>query len=244
MGGRALACGQNGAGILSPDEELTRRILVVEDEPRLAALVRDYLVSAGMQAEIIDRGDEVEARVRAQPPDLIVLDLMLPGLDGLSVCRALRRFSDVPILMLTARVEEVDRLIGLEAGADDYVCKPFSPREVVARVKVILRRPRVTVAAPSAGLQLDRAAMTASVNGELLDLTPLEWRLLAVLAAAPGRVFSRDQLLDHLHDDQRAISDRAVDSHIKNLRRKLEKVLPGEEPIRSIYGVGYRFDGA
>jgi two-component system response regulator BaeR len=229
---------------MTSGSERMPRILVVEDEPRLAALVRDYLVAGGMQADIVDRGDEVEARVRAQPPDLIVLDLMLPGLDGLSVCRALRRFSDVPILMLTARVEEVDRLIGLEAGADDYVCKPFSPREVVARVKVILRRPRVAVAAAASGLHMDRTAMTASVNGVLLDLTPLEWRLLAVFAASPGRVFSRDQLLDHLHDDQRAISDRAVDSHVKNLRRKLERVLPGEEPIRSIYGVGYRFDGA
>ena len=219
-------------------------VLVVEDEPRLAALVCDYLKAAGLLTSHLDRGDGVEAHVRATPPDLIVLDLMLPGLDGLSVCKAVRAFSDVPILMLTARVEEIDRLIGLEAGADDYVCKPFSPREVVARVKAILRRPRAKAPpeTPASALDIDDAAMTARLHGELLDLTPLEWRLLRTLSGAPGRVFSRDQLLDQLHDDQRAISDRAIDSHIKNLRRKLEKAEPQAELIRSIYGVGYKFE--
>ena len=221
-----------------------KRVLIVEDEPRLAALVGDYLKAAGLETFHLDRGDVVEAHVRAGSPDLIVLDLMLPGLDGLSVCKAVRAFSDVPILMLTARVEEIDRLIGLEAGADDYVCKPFSPREVVARVKAILRRPRAVFQTSGAdtGLEIDDTAMTARLKGELLDLTPLEWRLLRTLAGSPGRVFSRDQLLDHLHDDQRAISDRAIDSHIKNLRRKMDKVLPGDELIRSIYGVGYKFE--
>ena len=218
-------------------------ILIVEDEPRLNALLRDYVQAAGWQATCLERGDLVEAQVRATPPDLIVLDLMLPGLDGLEVCRAVRGFSDVPILMLTARVEEVDRLIGLEAGADDYVCKPFSPREVVARIRAILRRPRsAPVVAEPQGLVLDEAGMSALFNGEPLDLTPLEWRLLRVFVQSPGRVFSRDQLLDHLHDDQRAISDRAIDSHVKNLRRKLERVMPDQEPIRSVYGVGYRYE--
>jgi two-component system, OmpR family, response regulator BaeR len=216
-------------------------VLIVEDEPRLAALVADYLRAAYMESTTVDRGDAVVAAVRQRMPDLIVLDLMLPGLDGLSVCRALREFSDVPILMLTARVEEVDRLVGLEAGADDYVCKPFSPREVVARVKAILRRPRLD-APPPKGLHIDAEGYEARINGELLDLTPLEFRLLAALAAAPGRVFSRDQLLDRLHDDARALTDRAIDSHVKNLRRKFESVLPGQEPIRSVYGVGYRFE--
>jgi len=200
--------------------------------------------AAGWRATCLDRGDTVEAAVRASAPDLVVLDLMLPGLDGLSVCRALRSFSQVPILMLTARVEEVDRLIGLEAGADDYVCKPFSPREVVARIRAILRRAWVVSAPPALapGLQIDDAAMSAAFNGQDLGLTPLEWRLLRVFTAQPGRVFSRDQLLDQLHADQRAISDRAIDSHIKNLRRKLEPHLPGQEPIRSIYGVGYKYE--
>lgn len=237
------ATGSSAAEAVTPPH-----VLVVEDEPRLAALVADYLKAAGMDTTTLDRGDTVEAAVRQRMPDLVVLDLMLPGLDGLAVCRALRRFSDVPILMLTARVDEVDRLIGLEAGADDYVCKPFSPREVVARVKAILRRPRRDVGASGAagpaapGLHIDAEHHEARVHGERLDLTPLEFRLLAALAAAPGRVFSRDQLLDRLHDDTRALADRAIDSHVKNLRRKLQRVLPGAEPIRSVYGVGYRFE--
>jgi two-component system response regulator BaeR len=220
-------------------------VLVVEDEPRLARLVADYLQAAGMQARVLGHGSEVVPQVRQRAPDLIVLDLMLPGTDGLTVCRELRGFSDVPILMLTARVDEVDRLIGLDAGADDYVCKPFSPREVVARVKAILRRqqrPRDDAAASAGGLTIDPERHVASLNGVALDLTPVELRLLRAFAAAPGRVFSRDQLLDKLHDDQRALSDRTIDSHIKNLRRKLERALPAQEPIRSIYGVGYKFE--
>jgi two-component system response regulator BaeR len=218
------------------------QVLVVEDEPRLAQLVADYLRAAGLQAQVLDNGSDVVPAVRRQSPDLIVLDLMLPGTDGLSVCRELRRFSDVPILMLTARVEEVDRLIGLEAGADDYVCKPFSPREVVARVKAILRRQRHDPVLAGQGLQIDLQLHVASLDGTPLDLTPVELRLLHALAQTPGRVFSRDQLLDRLHDDQRALSDRTIDSHVKNLRRKLEAVLPGQETIRSIYGVGYRLE--
>ncbi|WP_218151284.1 response regulator [Roseateles sp. YR242] len=224
-------------------------VLVVEDEPRLAQLSHDYLVREGYACQILHEGGGVVAWVRAHAPDLLVLDLMLPGQDGLSICRELRAFSDVPIIMVTARVEEVDRLIGLEAGADDYVCKPFSPRELVARVKAILRRQRrdssaVRVGdAPSVtGLVLDAERHAATVNGQMLDLTPAEFRMLKAFVDAPGRVFSRDQLLDKLHDDQRVLSDRTVDSHVKNLRRKLEQVCPGQEPIRSIYGVGYRFE--
>ena len=230
-------------------EETTARVLVVEDEPRLARLACDYLRQAGYQADTLDHGDAVLPWVRGQDPDLIVLDLMLPGTDGLTVCRELRTFSDVPVVMVTAKVEEVDRLIGLEAGADDYLCKPFSPRELVARVKAILRRqrrdrpaPAPASAPPARRLHIDLERHIARVGEQVLDLTPAEFRLLKALAAAPGRVFSRDQLLDKLHDDQRALSDRAVDSHIKNLRRKLEQACPGQEPIRSIYGVGYRFE--
>lgn len=226
-------------------------ILVVEDEPRIARLVGDYLIAAGHQVRLVDHGDRVLSAVQACMPDLIVLDLMLPGQDGLSLCHAIRRFSEVPIVMLTARVEEVDRLIGLEAGADDYLCKPFSPRELVARVRAVLRRSRLRPAAeptptakspPTQGLQLDEATHQAHLHGQPLDLTPVELRLLAALAAAPGRVFSRDQLLDRLHDDQRALSDRTVDSHVKNLRRKLERTGASPDAIRSIYGVGYRFE--
>ena len=222
------------------------RILVVEDEPRLARLVADYLVAAGHAARTLGDGREVMEAVRAWRPDLVVLDLMLPGLDGLSVCRELRRTGDLPVLMLTARIEEADRLAGLDAGADDYVCKPFSPREVVARVQAILRRSRRPAAtappAPASPLEIDEAAYRARLQGRELDLTPVEFRLLAALASAPGRAYSRDQLLDRLHHDGRALNDRTVDSHIRNLRRKLEQARPGADPIRSIYGVGYRLE--
>jgi two-component system response regulator BaeR len=179
----------------------------------------------------------------AQPADLVLLDIMLPGLDGLAVCRALRAESDVPIVMLTARVEEADRLLGLDLGADDYICKtPFSPREIMARVRAILRRTRRGALAAPGALQIDEAGWRASWRGVPLELTPVEFRLLKTLAAAPGRVFSRDSLLDRLHDDARAVTDRAVDSHVKNLRRKLESAAPGQDPIRSIYGVGYKLE--
>lgn len=221
----------------------TARILVVEDEPKMASLISDYLRAEGHEPQWIADGREVLPAMAAQPADLVLLDIMLPGLDGLAVCRALRAESDVPIVMLTARVEEADRLLGLDLGADDYICKtPFSPREIMARVRAILRRTkRGAPAAPSA-LQIDEAGWRASWRGVPLELTPVEFRLLKTLAAAPGRVFSRDSLLDRLHDDARAVTDRAVDSHVKNLRRKLEAAAPGQDPIRSIYGVGYKLE--
>ncbi len=226
-------------------------ILIVEDEPRLARLVSDYLCASGHRTRIVDHGLAVMPAVQARMPDVIVLDLMLPGRDGLTLCRDLRANPHgnraVPIVMLTARVEEVDRLIGLEAGADDYVCKPFSPRELVARIHALLRRERRllagAVAPPSSThLLLDDERHLATLAGQPLDLTPVEFRLLKALASAPGRVWSRDQLLDRLHDDSRALNDRTVDSHVKNLRRKIEQVRPGVEAIRSIYGVGYRLE--
>ncbi|OLF53426.1 response regulator [Pseudomonas chlororaphis] len=217
-------------------------ILIVEDEPKLAALMRDYLVTAGYACQCLDNGLDVLPAVRAREPRLILLDLMLPGRDGLELCRELRGFSAVPIVMITARVEEVDRLLGLDLGADDYICKPFSPREMVARVKAILRRgPPLTVAA-QARLQIDEERYRASFDGIALDLTPVELRLLKTLAAAPGRVFSRDQLLDRLYSDHRVVTDRTVDSHIRNLRRKLAQACPGQDPIQSLYGVGYKFE--
>lgn len=219
------------------------RILVVEDEPKMASLIGDYLRAEGHEPVWIADGREVLPAVAAQPVDLVLLDLMLPGMDGLDVCRALRAASDVPIVMLTARVEEADRLLGLDLGADDYICKtPFSPREIMARVRAILRRSRRGAGTPPSPLQIDETAWRASWRGIPLELTPVEFRLLRTLASSPGRVYSRDTLLDRLHDDGRAVTDRAVDSHVKNLRRKLQAVAPGDDPIRSIYGVGYKLD--
>jgi len=213
-------------------------IYIVEDEPELAALVADYARAAGFAPTLFADGAEALAAIRARVPALVVLDLMLPGLDGLSLCREVRSFSTVPIVMVTARVEEIDRLLGLELGADDYLCKPFSPRELVARIKAILRRSRTT----DSPLAIDTIARSASVNGRPLDLTPTEFDLLAALMRRPGQVFSRAQLLALAHQDKLEVTDRAVDSHIKNVRRKIEAAAPGLEPIRSIYGVGYCFD--
>jgi two-component system response regulator BaeR len=219
-------------------------ILIVEDEPKLASLLADYLHAAGHETETVSDGRQAVAAVRAQGPELVLLDLMLPGRDGLEVCRELRAFSDVPVIMVTARVEEIDRLIGLEMGADDYICKPFSPREVVARVKAILRRAR-----PVNGHRQVRSLLEivpeqhlAKLDGRALSLTPVEFRLLQALAAAEGKILSRDNLLNQLYSDHRVVTDRTVDSHIKNLRRKFEAVLPGQDLIRSIYGVGYKLD--
>ena len=213
-------------------------IYIVEDEPELAALVADYARAAGFAPTLFADGAEALAAIRANVPALVVLDLMLPALDGLSLCREVRSFSTVPIVMVTARVEEIDRLLGLELGADDYLCKPFSPRELIARIKAILRRSGL----PDSPLLIDAAARRASVHGRLLDLTPTEFDLLAALARRPGQVFSRAQLLALAYQDKLEVTDRAVDSHIKNVRRKIEAAAPGLEPIRSIYGLGYRFE--
>lgn len=220
-------------------------VLVVEDEPKLAALMMDYLRAAGYGASWIADGAQVIDHVRACRPDLVLLDVMLPGRDGIGLCRELRGFSDVPIVMLTARVEEADRLDGLEAGADDYICKtPFSPREVVARVKAILRRVQQQGAREGgqSPLRMDVEAYRAYYKGVLLPLTPVEFRLLRIMLSAPGHAFTRDQLLARLHDDPRSVNDRAVDSHIKNLRRKLEAVDSRADLIRSVYGVGFRLE--
>ena len=216
-----------------------KRILIVEDETKLAALEADYLKAEGFEPHCIANGLEVVPWVRSHAPDLILLDLMLPGRDGLEICRELRTFTDVPVVMVTARVEEIDRLIGLDLGADDYVCKPFSARELVARVKAILRRGRMPVAD---ALVMDEARHRATLDGKPLDLTPVEFRLLGALASAPGRVFSRDKLLERLYADHRVVTDRTVDAHVKNLRRKLEEARPGTELVRSIYGVGYALE--
>ncbi|WP_369991393.1 response regulator [Pseudomonas xanthosomatis] len=216
------------------------RILLVEDEPKLAALVGDYLRAGGHDVEHLADGLAVLPAVRQGQYDLMLLDLMLPGRDGLDICRELRGFSQMPLIMMTARVDEIDRLLGLELGADDYICKPFSPRELVARVKALLRRSGAQ--APALGLELDARAFQARYKGVLLDLTPVEFRMLAALAARPGQVLSRDQLMNHIYQDHRVVADRTVDSHVKNLRRKLVAVTPGQDPVRSVYGVGYSLE--
>jgi two-component system, OmpR family, response regulator BaeR len=225
---------------MSGDEQ--ECILVVEDETKIASLLQDYLKQAGYQSHWLSRGDEVAPWVKENSPALILLDLMLPGLDGIGACREVRAFSHVPIVMVTARVEEIDRLLGLELGADDYICKPFSPREVVARVKAILRRTRCTDTGegPASRLMLDAEKYSAVLDGHPLDLTPVEFRLLSILNSHPGRVFSRDQLLNDIYDDHRIVTDRTVDSHIKNLRKKMQVVTGEEDLIHSIYGVGYK----
>ena len=219
-------------------------ILVVEDEPKIAQLLVDYLLQSSYPTHHIGNGEEVVPWVRDNDPRLILLDVMLPGRDGMSICREIRAFSNVPIVMVTARVEEIDRLLGLELGADDYICKPFSPREVVARVHAIMRRvaSQQSPGGEYLGLVVDRELHRAYVNGHPLDLTPVEFRVLGVLLDHPGRVFSRNQLMDRVYRDSRAVSDRTMDSHIKNVRRKIRRFLPGEEVIRTVYGVGYKLE--
>lgn len=221
---------------------MSRTILVVEDEEKLAKVLAEYLIQAGFEAQWIANGLAVVPAVRESTPDLILLDLMLPGRDGLDICKEIRSFSSVPIIMITARVEEIDRLLGLELGADDYVCKPFSPREVVARVKTVLRRAGTGHAIKAAGLVLDESRYRATLNDHDLDLTAVEFKLLQYLAANPGRIYSRAQLMDRIYPDQRVVEDRTIDSHIKKLRKKLAAAAPDEEIIHSVYGVGYKFD--
>jgi two-component system response regulator BaeR len=219
---------------------VSARVFIVEDEAELAALVADYARAAGYTPTVFGDGAAALAAIRAGAPDLVVLDLMLPGLDGLAVCRAVRTFSDVSVVMVTARVEEIDRLLGLEAGADDYLCKPFSPRELMARIKAILRRSGRT--APARVIDVDEAGRRICIHGLPLELTPTEFQILAGMARRPGQVFSRAQLLDLACQDSMDVTDRAVDSHIKNLRRKLAAALPEADAIHSIYGLGYRLD--
>jgi DNA-binding response OmpR family regulator len=224
---------------------MAQTILVVDDEVRIVKLVRDYLESAGFDVLTAYDGKTALTLARVEQPDLIILDLMLPEVDGLDICRRLRQESGVPIIMLTARVEEADRIVGLELGADDYVTKPFSPRELVARVRATLRRVSGDVGPPAliraADVELDTASLTATIAGEPVDLTPTEFQLLATLVRQPGRIFSREQLLEAVHGVAFDSYDRSVDSHVKNLRRKIETDPRKPRYIQTVYGVGYRF---
>ena len=231
-------------------EALPPRLLIVEDEPKIARLVADYLEGSGYATQHIDHGDQVLPWLQLQSTDerlpaLVLLDLMLPGTDGLTLCREIRqRWPGIAIIMLTARVEEVDRLLGLELGADDYICKPFSPREVVARVKAVLRRSQALLepdASAGSQLSLDDEGWRALADGQDLGLTAVEYQLLKVMMHAPGRIFTRDQLMDRMYRDHRIVSERTVDSHVKKLRRKISDVWPEREIIRSVYGVGYKY---
>lgn len=227
-------------------EARVRSCLIVEDEPILAEMLIDTMADAGFLTRHLDRGETVVDCVRRDEPTIVLLDLVLPGGDGFSICRAIREFSRVPLIMITARVEESDRLRGLDLGADDYICKPFNAAEVAARVRALVRRTiEWREASPGSALELDDARLEARWRGSVLDLTPLEYRLLSVLAKRPGRVYARHELLDIVYSDGRDVSDRTIDSHIKNLRRKIADVEAGahESPIESIYGVGYKFKG-
>jgi two-component system response regulator BaeR len=221
---------------------MNRKILIVEDELRLASLLSDYITKAGMSPHVIHNGLEAVDWVKNEHPDLILLDLMLPGMDGMEICREVRRFSELPIIMVTARIEEIDRLLGLELGADDYICKPFSPREVVARVKAVLRRTGGREEVPKTSLVLDDSRYLATLHDQKLDLTAVEYQLLGVLAKTPGRIYSRDQLMEKSYPDQRIVEDRTIDSHIKKLRKKLAAISKVGELIHSVYGVGYKFE--
>lgn len=224
------------------------QVLVVEDEPKIAEVLVQYLEREGYATKVLGDGSGVVEWIETERPAIVILDLMLPGKDGLTICREVRQFSDVPIMMLTAKIDEIDRLVGLEIGADDYVCKPFSPREVVARIKVILRRLRQVQPVADEDelryrdivLYLDK--FKCVVNGEDVELTPVEFRLLQGLMSHPGRVFSRDRLMSLAYTDGRTISDRTIDTHIKNVRKKLSPAIGEADVIHSIYGVGYKIE--
>jgi len=224
---------------------MPKKILVVDDEPKIAEICQDYLKAAGFEVITAMTGSDGLSAARREKPDLVVLDLMLPEMDGLDVCRVLRRESDVPIIMLTARVEETDKLIGLEIGADDYITKPFSPRELVARVRVVLRRVSGDPASDviRAGvITLDRARYEAKLPDKTISLTPTEFEILATLMSQPGRIFSRAQLLSATHGVAFESYERAVDSHIRNLRRKLVSKNSKTDYIVTVHGVGYKFE--
>lgn len=218
-------------------------VLIVEDEKKLASLLADYLTISEYETSLIHDGLEVEPWLAAHQADVILLDLMLPGKNGIEICKSIRQTSQVPIIMVTAKVEEVDRLLGLEIGADDYICKPFSPKEVVARVKAILRRAAAATSNSKVALpfEIDAGRMVMAIEQQAIALTAVEFQMLSLLASEPGRIFSRDQLMNTCYSDHRIVSDRTIDSHIKKLRKKIA-VIGNENWIQSVYGVGYKLE--
>jgi two-component system response regulator BaeR len=225
----------------------SRHILIVEDEEKIAGLLCDYLEEAGFRTSTQSNGDRVISQIKKDPSDLILLDIMLPGKNGMELCREIRQFSNIPIVMLTARVEEIDRLLGLELGADDYICKPFSPREVVARVKTIFRRLHaepLTHNLVIGSISLDDETHRVMIDKQVLNLTPNEFGLLKIMMSHPNRVFTRNELINQVQGYDFEGYDRTIDSHIKNLRKKIAQKLPGQEIISTVYGVGYKFSAS
>lgn len=226
---------------------MAKKILVIDDEPKIVEICKDYLMASGFDVVSAGDGPDGLARFRKEKPDLVVLDLMLPELDGLDVCREIRKEKTTPIIMLTARVEESDKLIGLELGADDYITKPFSPRELVARVRTVLRRTQGDANAElirSGNVSLDRNRYLAVIKDREISLTPTEFEILATLASQPGRIFSRSQLLVAVRGVAFESYERAIDSHIRNLRKKLNPAADEQDYIVTVHGVGYKFNGS
>jgi two-component system, OmpR family, response regulator BaeR len=218
-----------------------RNILIVEDDSKIAEILSDYLEKADFNVSIIKRGDTVISFVKFNPPDVILLDLMLPGKDGMTICREIRAFSNVPILIITAKVEEIDRLLGLELGADDYICKPFSPREVVARVKAVLRRipgEQVETELTAGPITINQEKHSVTIGHENLHLTPIEFELLKLMVSRPHNLFTRDDFVSHIHGYDLE-NTRVIDSHIRNIRKKISQIMPDGNLIQTVYGMGY-----
>lgn len=221
---------------------MSHTVFIVEDEAEIASVVELYLKAAGLNTQIFADGSQVVAAVKAQSPSLLLLDLMLPVKDGVTICQEVRSFSNVPIIMATAKVEEVDRLLGLELGADDYICKPYSAKEVVARVKAILRRLDNNFGIEQAKLEVSAEQHQLRYQSKQIELTAVEFRLFHLLYSHPNRIFSRQQILDNVYSDYREVTDRVVDSHIRNLRKKLKDLHDDHDWVRSVYGAGYKYE--
>ncbi len=220
------------------------RILIVEDEPTLGELIHDYLIAADYEPTLINNGDDAAEWLARNQPELIVLDLMLPGMSGLDLCKFVREKSNTPIIMATAKVEEIDRILGLNIGADDYICKPYSPKELIARIKAILRRTltQESNSFPTNPMSLNADNLSITVNKNTTELTLIEFKLIQLLSQDPGKIFSRQYIMDNIYNDYRIVSDRTVDSHIKKLRKKIQELQPEKQFIHSIYGAGYKFE--
>ena len=219
-----------------------KRILLVEDQIDVAEIIRDYLIEAGYSVDLIHTGEGVVDSVRTSPPQLLLLDLMLPKVDGITICKEIRTFSEVPVIMLTAKVDEIDRMLGYELGADDYICKPVNPREVLMRVNAVLRRSEPLETQDQIPLEMDESRLLARYHGERLDLTKTEFRLLKLLSGKEGKIFSRQQIREKIYDTSKDSSDRAVDTCVKKLRSKMSKISEEDNPVQAVYGVGYKFE--
>lgn len=229
-----------------------QKILIVEDQPKLAQVHKEYVEQSGFDAFVLNDGDKVVSWVRANVPDLVVLDIMLPGQDGLSICKEIRQFSNVPIIMVTAKVEETDKIIGLELGADDYVSKPVGPKELVARIRANIRRSELGQVSKYVtqsyrvedkdGISIHESKYKATINDKALDLTAIEFQLLMTLVKRPGRIMSREQIMQKIYSDRRIVSDRTIDSHIKKIRKKIADIDPDHEYIHTLYGAGFKYE--